>query len=348
MASANQDRTTFQQVLETLLDDSRPFPPVYLNRFSDLDPVNLKALKAVWDRIPVLRKRSFMEDLEETAEVDTLVSFDDLARHALTDDDAEVRVTAIRLLWENEDRHLVPTFIDMMENDPDYQVRATAASALGLFEYLGELEELPEKTHQLVEDKLLAVTRGEDHPLVRRRALESLGYSSREEVADLLRETYERGNTEWLASALFAMGRSAEEKWGPSILRMFGHDQPSVREEAVRAAGELELASARDSLMEMTVEDPDEDVQMAALWSLSQIGGLGVRPLLERLFEETEDEEIADFIEEALENLSFTEDMASFDMLDIDVDEEAGFPRLDGDPPAPSDDKRRSNRKSKK
>jgi HEAT repeat protein len=349
MASDKQDKTTFQQVLDALMDVNRPFPPVYLHRFSDLDPTSLKALKTVWGRIPVERKRAFLEDLEETAETDTLVSFNDLARHALTDSDSEVRVTAIRLLWEDEDRKLAPIFIGMMEDDPDHQVRATAASALGLFEYLGELEEIPEETHELVEDKLLAVAQGEDHPLVRRRALESLGYSSREEVEDLLRESYERGNSEWLASALFAMGRSAEEKWGPAIMRMFGHDQPDVREEAVRAAGELELSTARDSLMDLVTEDPDEDVQLAAIWSLSQIGGAGVRPLLERLFEETEDEEIADLIEEALENLSFTEDMASFDMLDIDVDQEAGFPRLDGDEPSgENDSKKRSNRKPKK
>jgi hypothetical protein len=101
--------------------------------------------------------------------------------------------------------------------------------------------------------------------------------------------------------------------------------------------------------MELATEDPDEDVQLAAIWSLSQIGGGGVRPLLERLFEETEDEEIGDLIEEALDNLSFTEDMASFDMLDIDVDQEAGFPRLDGDDSSgETDSKKRSNRKPKK
>jgi HEAT repeat protein len=243
----------------------------------------------------------------------------------------------------------VPILIDMMENDADHQVRATAASALGMFEYMGELEEIPEETHELIEDKLLAVTQSDDHPLVRRRALESLGFSSREEVADLLRESYERGNNEWLASALFAMGRSAEEKWGPAIMRMFGNDEPSVREEAVRAAGELELAAARDNLMEIATEDPDEDVQMAAIWSLSQIGGAGVRPLLERMFEELEDEELADFIEEALENLSFTEDMASFDMFDIDVDQESRLLRLDGDDPsAETDPKKRNSRKPKK
>jgi hypothetical protein len=345
--ATNRERTTFQQVLEALLDQNRPFPPVYLNRFSDLDPQNLAALKTVWDQVPVTRKRSLLEDLEETAEADTLVSFEDLARHALNDPDEQVRMTAIRLLWEVEDRHLIPTFIHLMEDDPDYQVRATAASALGLFLYLGELEEIPEETHTLVEDKLLAVMGGEDDPLVRRRALESLGYSSREEVADLLREAYDRGSTDWLESALYAMGRSADDHWGPAIVRMFGNAESTVRAEAVRAAGELELVSARENIMQLLEEETDDDVQMAAIWSLSQIGGSGVRRLLEGMLEEIDDEDTVDFIEEALENLSFTEDMGAFDMLDIDIDEADETPKPDGDATKPAENKRRNSRKSK-
>ncbi|HEY3345558.1 MAG TPA: HEAT repeat domain-containing protein [Anaerolineaceae bacterium] len=345
--ATNRERTTFQQVLEALLDQNRPFPPVYLNRFSDLDPQNLTALKDVWDSIPVARKRSLLEDLEETAEADTLVSFEDLARHALNDSDAQVRMTAIRLLWEVEDRHLVPVLIHLMEADPDYQVRATAASALGMFVYLGELEEIPEDVHELVENKLLAVTNGDDDPLVRRRALESLGYSSREEVSDLLREAYDRDNVDWLESALYAMGRSADDHWGPAILRMFGHAEATVRAEAVRAAGELELSSARESIMDLLEGETDDDVQMAAIWSLSQIGGSGVRRLLEGMLEENDDEDIVDFIEEALENLSFSEDMGAFDFMDIDIDEKEDPQKPGNDPVNPPDNKRRNSRKSK-
>ena len=349
MENKDHERIPFKQVLDALLDDTHLFPPVYLHRFSDLDAKNLNALKDIWAQVPVIRRRALLEDLEEIAEVDTLVSFEDLARYALNDEDAQVRMTAIRLLWEDEDRKLVPTFIRMMEHDPDSQVRAAAATALGLFVYLGELEEIPEETHQLVEDKLILTVKGEDLPLVRRRALEALGFSSREEVSDLLRENYERGNIEWLASALYAMGRSADNKWGPAVMRMFSHPEAEVREEAVRAAGELELTAARDALIDALQDDSDENVQMAAVWSLSQIGGNEVRPLLERLLSESEDDAIADFIEEALENLSFTEDMANFEMFDIDLDEDetgpAKPPKNSGSNP---ESKRSGGRKSKK
>jgi hypothetical protein len=59
------------------------------------------------------------------------------------------------------------------------------------------------------------------------------------------------------------------------------------------------------------------------IWALSRIGGEGVRSKLEELLEIEEDDEEADFIEEALETLSFTEDMGNFSL--IDVDDEVDF-----------------------
>jgi hypothetical protein len=44
------------------------------------------------------------------------------------------------------------------------------------------------------------------------------------------------------------------------------------------------------------------------------------------LYAECEDEEEADFIEAALDNLAFTEDMELFTLLDIPEDEEGEYP----------------------
>jgi hypothetical protein len=62
---------------------------------------------------------------------------------------------------------------------------------------------------------------------------------------------------------------------------------------------------------------------MRAIWGLSQIGGEGVRHALENLLEMTDDEDEVDFIEQALDNLSFNEDLELFELMDLeDVDEE--------------------------
>ncbi len=72
-------------------------------------------------------------------------------------------------------------------------------------------------------------------------------------------------------------------------------------------------------MLQILEDEPEnEDLWAAAVWSLSQIGGEDVRVTLERLMDGTDDPEEADFLEEALDNLSFTEDMANFDLFDID------------------------------
>lgn len=312
----------FKQVLNALIDTNNPFPPIYLHRFSNLEPQEVEELKAIWSQIDTQRKRSLLGDLEDLAEADDLLSFDELARFTLNDNDPVVRTLAIRLLWEAEDKKLVPAFLEMMERDPDVEVRSTAASALGRYVYLGEVDEIPEELLHTIEERLLAVTRGSDHPKVRQRALEALGYSGRPEVPELLLAAYASNDSGWLTSALFAMGRSADTRWENEVIRMLDHTHSDVRLEAVRAAGELGLSSAREPLIEMLTEDGDEDdfVRSAAIWSLSQIGGENVRDVLENLLENTEDEDEADLLEDALDNLSFTEDMQIFEMFDFNPD----------------------------
>ena len=72
----------------------------------------------------------------------------------------------------------------------------------------------------------------------------------------------------------------------------------------------------------MLEDEEDELVLGAALWSLSQIGGEDVRTYLIGLLDQCETDEQAAFLEEALDNLAFTEDMNRFDLLSIDPEEE--------------------------
>jgi HEAT repeat protein len=170
----------FLTVVDALLDESKPFPARYLQLFSDLEPVDLKKLIKAWPQVSPRRKHTLLEDLEDLAEADTLTSFDDLARSLLTDTDPQVRTRAIRLLWECEDVKLIPVFINILNNDEDIGVQAAAANALGKFVYMGELDKIPAELHHNIEDQLLAATMSSKETLVRRRALESLGYSGRE------------------------------------------------------------------------------------------------------------------------------------------------------------------------
>jgi HEAT repeat protein len=312
----------FQTIVEALLDDSTPFPARYLHRFSDLPPADLKALLKAWLQVSPRRKQTLLEDLEDLADADTLLSFEDLARALLTDPDAAVRGQAILLLWECHDAKLGRVYLEMLREDESQNVRAAAATALGQFVYLGELEKIPPELHHEVENQLLAAARSAESTLVRRRALESLGYSSRDEVPALIEAAYHGGGPEWMASALYAMGRSCDSRWEKQVLSKLHAPQEDVRIDAVQAAGELGLGAARASLLDLLEDEEDPEVHRAVVWALSQIGGEGVRARLEELLEAEDDDEEEGFLEEALNNLSFTEDLSHFDMLGLNPDSE--------------------------
>jgi HEAT repeat protein len=313
----------FLTVIDSLLDDSNPFPARYLHRFSDMDLTDLKQLKKAWPEVTPRRKLTLLEDLEDLAEADTLTSFDDLARSLLADPDPQVRARAIRLLWECEDQKLVQVYLDMLNNDGDVEVKAAAANALGQFIYLGELDKIPAELHHEIEDQLLKATTISKETLIRRRALESLGYSGRKEVIALIEAAFDEKNIDWVVSALFAMWRSSDNRWKKQVISQLRSPDEDIRSEAIHAAGELELDSSRVILLDILEDEEDLEVRREIIWALSRIGGEGVRAKLEELQEIEEDDEEADFIEEAIDTLSFTEDMGNFSL--INVDDEVDF-----------------------
>lgn len=326
----NEQITSFQTILDSLLAPGRDFPRRYLEHFSDIPPLELQILMDVWPRVKPDRKLSLLEGLLALADRDTLVNFDDFARSLLNDPDASTRVHALRLLDECDDAKLVPAYIDLLKNDPDVNVRAEAANALNLFVDLGELEELDEEAYGEVLAALLESAKGAEETRVRRRAIESLGWSSNPEVVELIESAFE-GNIDWRVSALTAMGRSADDRWEDRVLRSLLDDDVKVRKAAVQSAGMLAFKSARLPLLRMLESEESEEVMSAAIWSLSQIGGEDVQTYLEALLDKAEDEELIEFLEEALDNLAFTEDLDRFELMSFDPDDIEDLEELDED-----------------
>ena len=320
----SESKTSFQKVINELSGGAEDISRRSLQEFGDMDPASLRLLQEAWPGISPARKWKLLEGLEALADEDTLVSFEDFARSLLTDPDAGVRTRVIRLLDECNDVKLIPPFVHILKDDPDAGTRAEAAAALGKYVELGELDEIPEEPLHEVEQALLDKANSEDQLAVRRNALEALGFSSRPEVITLLESSFRRENPEWQASALFAMGRSCDERWEESVLSSLMDVSTLVRLAAVEAAGELRLASARTALFRLLEEEEEDDIASAAIWSLSQIGGEDARLYIENLLDLAEEEEDVKFLEEALDNIEFTDELNQFDLLSIDPDDEHG------------------------
>jgi HEAT repeat protein len=180
----------FQEVVDALLDVDTPLPPRYLYRFSDLETEDLDALKAIWTQIPTWRRKALLEDLEQLFGDDYLLSFEAVCRIGLEDPETEIRFLSIRSLFEYDAEDLIPVFLDLVINDEQEDVRAVSATVLGKYVYEGEIEEIAQQKLRQIEEQLLKVAQSEDTMLVRRRALEALGFSSREEVPALIKTAF--------------------------------------------------------------------------------------------------------------------------------------------------------------
>lgn len=309
----------FSKIIQAALDDNTPFPPRYLYRLSDLDNQELDAFQNAWPKIPVRRRQALLEDLSDFSQDDMLLNYYEIGLLGVKDSEPQTRLLAVHLLNEYEDIELVDIYLDLLNQDGEMPVRAAAANALGWFVYLAEMEELSADIADRIETTLLRIHNSQEAKLVRQRALESLGYSSRPEVAELISAAFQSAEPDWQASALLAMGRSYDSTFAPQVLDGLEDSHPGVRLEAARAAGELELEDALPKLFEL-LQDSDHEVHKAAIWSLSQIGGNQVRPVLEQLLDVTEDEDESDLLETALENLEFTEGFQSLDFIDFEDD----------------------------
>ncbi len=313
--------SSIHDLIKALLDLETPFPARLLYQFSDIAPDDCKVLTSAWHTIPAVRRRAVLQDLVELAEHDNLLLFEDVGRIALKDGDAECEVSGISLLLEAEDPKLIPIFMRMLSNANKAEfVRAAAANALGFYVYLGELEELEPAIHHNIEDALLQAYAEDPSELVQRRSLESLGYSSREEVPPLLRGASVKDSDEWLESALFAMGKSADAQWETEVLENLNHENLEVRGQAIHAAGELTLSSARTRLLRQLDREKDGYLRSELIWALSQIGGEGIEEKFEQLLAKTDDDDEANLLEEALDMLNFTNDSTDFELMEVDVD----------------------------
>ena len=220
-------------------------------------------------------------------------------------------------------KYRIPVVITKMEDGAfmarSEAVRATAASLLGRFVYLGELDSIPDSIKISVVQNLFDVVSSEDMQQVRLRALESLGYSSHTKVAEIIRTAFNSKDSQWVSSALCAMGRSADEQWNDFVLEKLDSGDNDVLFEAVRAAGELELGAALDQLISLIDdEDSDPEIRLAVIWSLSQIGGDEVKEKFNELLEESENEEEIEWIEKAIENLEINGAPDSMEFLDFE------------------------------
>lgn len=260
-------------VIEDLLDPARSLTAVRLSALSDLDAAGQLQLKMALARTDVDRRLHLAHQLIDLGENDAALNFEPVFTLLLQDADAEIRRLAIDGLWEYEDRSIIAPLIRMLESDPDAEVRAAAALALGRFVVLNEFESIRPSDGQKVLDALQRVIDDPTEPLeVRRRAVEALGASSDPGTDDMIWRAFDDVEPLMQVSALHAMGRNGDPDWLPTLYAEMESGDPQRRFEAAVAAGRIGDDDAVPQLVGL-FEDADPEVQEAAVAAVGEIGG---------------------------------------------------------------------------
>ncbi|MFC1918719.1 HEAT repeat domain-containing protein [Chloroflexota bacterium] len=272
----------------------------------------MELLKRSWSAIESERRCQIVHRLVELAEDNTGLNFDDVLKYCLKDQDEEVRSKAIEGLWENEEPSLINPLTNLLEQDSSEEVQAAAATALGKFAMLAEHKKLRHCHISSVREALLSVISDKNRAIeVRRRALEAAAPLSLPQVKAAIMEAHQSHNPRLIISSIYAMGKNCDPCWLPILLKELASTDAEARYEAAGACGEFEEKKETVPHLIKLLDDPDADVQMAAIQALGKIGGTKAKECLHNRLNDTS-EAIHLAAKQALDELETREDLSPF------------------------------------
>ena len=298
----DQPRSMLAEAISAIRDGD--LSQTQVARLSDLSRNNARVLAAAWESIPEENRIDLVRRFDELSEERVDLNFGRALRVALNDRSAVVRQLAVAGLWEDESSELLDRLRDILQNDESPDVRAQAAAALERFSSKAVVGSLDESVASDLRDSLRrsAIDAGAPYA-VQRRALESLGpYAADPEISSLITEAFNSDDHGLQCSALYAMGRSQDARWLPTILVQLESEDPEIRFEAARAAGLLGSADALPVLLQ-AARDEDAEVRHVAIGAISQIGGRGAVRALERLAEDAGEADL-ELIQSAIDDVN--------------------------------------------
>ena len=302
---------TLEKFLEDIFNPEATLGNSDFIEISDLTPSELGVFARSWFKVPLERKRVVLTTMVDLAEESPELDFCAVFKMCLKDEDEWVQEKAIEGLWEYEDRSILPALIQVLNSCRGPAVRAAAASALGRFSVRAQEGNLLAKDASHIHATLMTVLQDLDESAeVRRRSLEAVAPFNTPDIREFVCWAYQDDDVDLKSSAIFAMGRTGDIDWLPTLIRELDSREPSLRYESANACGDLGEEDVVPYLIEL-LEDEDYQVQIAALNSLGKIGGsLAKRALLECI--EEGDASLDEAARNALENVEFLEDPMAF------------------------------------
>ena len=293
--------------ITAIADESAPLSEAPFHEASDPSPSEVAAFALVCLDMEEERRREVVGAMVEQAEENLELDFTSFFRQCLKDDDDRLAQLGVEGLWEQEERWLITELVELLRSERGAQVRAAAALAMGKFPLLAQEGKVPKQDGDLVYRVLMDFLEDEIEDLeVRRRCLEAVAPFNTEEVQDYIRWAYDNEDQDLRSSSVFAMGRTGDGTWLPTLLRELESYDPAVRYETAHACGELGEQEATSQLIEL-LKDDDPEVRLASIAALGKIGGaLARRALIDCVRDG--DASMSEAAHAELESLEFLDD----------------------------------------
>ncbi len=297
----------FTTELNQLMGNDQPFTAAGLTFLSDISSEDRSTLALMWPGIDLARRRRIVKTLVQVAEDNIEYNFYGVFTAVLEDPDAEVRRVAVEGLAEDESMPTLRRVLNLLETDPDPEVRAAAAVVLAPAALRAETGKLKGDWPDRLRNALLAAARSPaSDDEIRRRALEAAAYFGGDaDVEAEIKRAY-TGRSLVRASALHAMGRTMNPVWAPILVHEVQNKDPLMRFEAAQALGELGEAANVPALLPL-LEDRDVEVKLAAIWALGELGGRVALQALQGLTAD-DDAAIREAVDEAITEIRFAFD----------------------------------------
>lgn len=293
--------------IKAIADESEPLSEAPFHEASDPSPSEVIDFDRFLSTLNEEERRVVVTTMVEQAEENLELDFTSIFRHFLKDEDDHLVQLGIEGLWEQEDRWLITELVDLLRSERGAQVRAASAVALGKFPILALEGKIPPQDGALIYRVLMDFLEDEIEDLeVRRRCLEALAPYNTEEVRDYIRWAYDDEDQDLRSSSIYAMGRTGELSWLPTLLLELESTDAAVRYETANACGELADQQATPQLVEL-LNDEDPEVRLASIAALGKIGGAEARRALIDCVQDG-DAAMSEAAHAEMENLQFLDD----------------------------------------
>ena len=310
-----------QGLMKRIATNKAPYTDAELQLLSDAEARDVRAIMPLWNEIPENKKRDFLDELYNKYENDTRVNYENFAVALLDDPSDLVKILGLLLLGENNQSKVADLVLRLAKNSKDEDVQVGAISRLGLYIELFVNQDMAWPASKDVFDYLLATTQDPNNRIAQ-AALKSLATFDDPLLEDLIGRAFAHNEASWQEAGIYAAGKVSDTQWLGNILNALQHPDIDVRLAAVSVCGNNMISASRQPLIEMLEDEENDEIFHNIIWSLSCIGGEDVRTVIEAIMAETEEEMEIEMLEEALENLSLTEEMEQFDIFKFDADDE--------------------------